>query len=125
MAKLMKMVDNIRNILIKEVASTLVGIIRVLENITEKKYGLAKVTRVKELMGMATTILKEVQEPASLLHMALKEVVEEGLEVGELSSTLRAMVEEWPTRSKEETRRKVVMLQAGPGKALVQGLKDL
>ena len=77
------------------------------------------------MMGMATTILKEVQEPASLLHMALKEVVEEGLEVGELSSTLRAMVEEWPTRSKEETRRKVVMLQAGPGKALVQGLKDL
>ena len=77
------------------------------------------------MMGMAITMLKEVQEPPSLLHMALKEVVEEGLVVGELPTTLRAMVEDWPTRSKEETRRKVVMLQAGPGKALVQGLKDL
>ena len=70
-------------------------------------------------------MLKELQEPPSLLHLVLEEVVRKDLEVEELPPTLRAEVVEWPARRREVTRERVARIQAGPGRALVQGIKDL
>ena len=44
------------------------------------------------------------------MDLALQRVVEEELEDGEMPSTLRAMVEEWPTRRQEEARAKSMQI---------------
>ena len=77
------------------------------------------------MLGLATTMLNELQKPSSLRQMALEVVVGEGLEVRELPAILRREVEEWPARRREEARGKGARLQAGPGKALVRLIRDM
>ena len=56
-----------------------------------------------------SAVLRGLEVPP-LVDLALQRVVEEELEDGEMPSTLRAMVEEWPTRRQEEARAKSMQI---------------
>ena len=81
------------------------GVMGVMEKVRDKPALRPEgVERVEELIAVMKEVLEEMHQVPTLAGLAVGRVVEEGLEVGELPTTLRRQVEEWTTERQKEAR---------------------